>query len=63
MVFKVSVQVYRTSWYSKESVNKAKFWSYVVMHPVFDKSSVKAGRDEYEGVVVAVGQWTYWNIK
>ena len=56
MVFKASVQVHCPSFHRKESIDKAKVWLYVVVHPVLKTVSYNTGRDEYEGVGVAVGK-------
>ena len=56
VVFKASVQVHCPSFHRKESIDKAKVWLYVVVHPVLKTVSYNTGRDEYEGVGVAVGK-------
>ena len=56
MEFKVSVQVHLTSWHRKDRLKEPKVISYMVMHPIFKRPETKYGRDEYEGVEVAVGQ-------
>ena len=59
VVFKVSVQVHRFLYYGKYRLEKYNFWLSVVMHPVIKKEAPKTGRDEYEGVGVAVDGWPY----
>ena len=56
MIFKVSVKVHRTSWHGKDRLNKAEVRSYVAMYLVFNTEAVNSGRDEYEGLGVAVSQ-------
>ena len=50
MVFKVSLQVHINSWHRKYRIIEAKVGSYMDMHPVFNTTSAKAERCEYEGL-------------
>ena len=63
VIFKVSVQVHRNSWHSKDKLNGAEVKSYVVVHLFFKTASAKAGRDKYEVVVVAVVQLPHRNLQ